>query len=177
LIRAALLLALAACGGSAPPAPLAKPTPQVAVDALAKVEGLAALDGAPVGAIGPEQRGTLVIVFASWCHFCREEIELLDVLRREAPELRIVGLNAYETFDELSDDAELRGYLARKAPWLRTAVGDALLPHFGGVPKIPTLFLFDAEGRLVTDYRRARRPPPSLDELRADVASLPQRSR
>jgi len=174
LIRAALVLALAACGSRPPPDPPKPPAPKVAPDAVTRVEALPALDGAPIGTLGPEQSGTLVIVFASWCRFCREEIALLDVLRKEAPGLRMIGLNAYETFDELSDDAELRGYLARRAPWLRTAIGDALLPKFGGVPKIPTLFLFDRGGNLVVDYRRARRPPPSLDELRRDIATLPK---
>jgi thiol-disulfide isomerase/thioredoxin len=171
LIRAFLPLVLLTACGSTPVAPTPR-APEVAPGVLAEVEALTALDSAPIGAVDATQEGTLVIVFASWCRYCRDEIAVLDTLRRERPGLRIIGLNAYESFDELSDETTLRGWLAAHAPWLRVALGDRLLPRFGGVPKIPTLFLFDRQGKLAKDYRRARRAPPTLDELRRDLALL-----
>jgi thiol-disulfide isomerase/thioredoxin len=160
LIRALLLLTLAACAGTVPP-PTAKPD-----RVLGQIEALTALDGAPIGAAA-DGHSTIVVVFASWCPHCRHELELLEAIREERPTLRIIGLNAYETFSELSDEQQLRGWLAAHAPWLRVAVGDHLLPAMGGVPKIPTLFLYDARGRLVTSTRVA-----TIEELRLQVGKI-----
>lgn len=88
-------------------------------------------------------------------------------LRDAYPELRIIGLNAYEEYRNLSDKARLRRYLQRNAPWLTEIVhADAeLLSEFGGVPKIPTLFVYDHAGQPVAEFRRGQRPPPTPAEL------------
>ena len=160
MIRGLLLVLLAACASSATAPPPPKPD-----RVLAEIEALTALDGAPIG--GANGQPTIVVVFASWCPHCRHELELLETIRHERPTLRIIGLNAYERFAELSDEETLRGWLAAHAPWLRVAVGDHLLPKMGGVPKIPTLFLYDPRGRLITQTRVA-----TLDDLRREVAKL-----
>ncbi|MBT8494529.1 MAG: TlpA family protein disulfide reductase, partial [Deltaproteobacteria bacterium] len=61
------------------------------------------LDGKPVGAPAANVRATLVVFFASWCSHCRRELATIDELRREHPDLRIVGLNAYEEWSDMSD--------------------------------------------------------------------------
>ena len=42
----------------------------------------------------------------------------------------------------------------------------ALRARFGGISKIPTLFVYDRDGRELVAFRRSRRPPPSEAELR-----------
>ena len=111
---------------------------------------------------------TVFVVFASWCGHCRDELRVLSELRAERPGLKIVGLNAYEDWGDASDDEKLRVYLAEHAPWLPVVKADAsLLESLGGVPKIPSLFVFDGRGQLVEAFRRHERRPPSLGELRA----------
>ena len=117
---------------------------------------------------------TVMIAFASWCNPCRRELSDLGQLRTRYPDLRIVGLNAYEEYANYSDQKRLRAFLSESAPWLREIVlaDQTLLREFGGIPKIPTLFVFDKDGRTVAEFRRDKRPPPSIDELeRAIVAA------
>jgi thiol-disulfide isomerase/thioredoxin len=163
---AVLALVATACA-----APRAAPTSALAPDpAYARLEDASDLDGRSVGPLAGGQHATLVIVFASWCGHCRHELAVLGDLVRDEPALRVVGVNAYETWSQLSDETRLREFLASTAPWLRVVHGDeALLGALGGVPKIPSLFLFDRHGRLVEDWRRQERAPPDLPDLRAAI--------
>jgi thiol-disulfide isomerase/thioredoxin len=120
---------------------------------------------------------TVVIVFASWCGPCRHELTTLGDLRRDRPRVQIIGLNAYEDYEDYSDEERLRRFLAGAAPWLRVVRDDGtLLPRFGGVPKIPTLFIYDRGGRVVREFRRDQRPPPSASELGAAIDEAAERS-
>lgn len=114
---------------------------------------------------------TLVAVFASWCEPCREELGVVNMLRERHPTLRVIGLNAYENFDNLSSEKKLVSFLQESAPWL-TVVRDkdkSLIAQFGGVPKIPTSFVFDSSGRVVAEFRRDQRDIPSEGELEAAI--------
>jgi thiol-disulfide isomerase/thioredoxin len=115
---------------------------------------------------------TLVVVFASWCGACRAELATVDAVRARHPTLRVVGLNAYEEWGALSDEARLRAFVGEHAAWLRVVpAGDDLLPALGGVPKIPSLFVYDRAGRLAAAFRRDRRAPPDAAELDAALAA------
>ncbi|WP_428265462.1 TlpA family protein disulfide reductase [Haliangium sp.] len=128
------------------------------------------LDGRPVGPAGPGQDATVVVVFASWCGPCRRELAMLDELRHETPRVRIIGVNAFEDWGDMSDQNRLRAFLAHDAPWLQVVPNDdAVLAALGRPTKIPTLFVFDRGGRLVVSYLRARRRPPDKRELRAGI--------
>jgi thiol-disulfide isomerase/thioredoxin len=128
--------------------------------------------GAPIGD-DPAARATVVIVFASWCRPCRNELNMLSELIREQPKIRIIGVNAYEDWDNLSDEKKLHAFLAETHPWLRVVRGDdEILSSLGGVPKIPSVFVFDRNGGKVKAYRRAERKPPTRQELEAVLAPL-----
>ena len=116
----------------------------------------------------PATRATVVIVFASWCQPCRTELAILRDLVRDRPNLRVIGVNAYEEFDDLSDEQALDAFLREAHPWLTVVRADAtLLKSLGGVRKIPSLFVFGRDGARLKEYRRSRRAPPTRTELAA----------
>lgn len=134
-----------------------------------------AIDGT---ALAPEARPTALVVFASWCGPCRNELAALGEIREKFPTLRIIGINAYEDYGDRSDEERLRVFLGANAPWLTQIVHatPALLRDFGKVPKIPTLFVYDGAGEVVAEFRRNQRQPPSHEELEAAIASAVKRS-
>jgi thiol-disulfide isomerase/thioredoxin len=131
--------------------------------------GSKTIDGAVLAA---ETRPTALVVFASWCGPCRQELAALGEIRQKFPTLRIIGLNAYEDYDQRSDEERLRNFLGENAPWMTQIVhaDSALLRGFGNVPNIPTLFVYDDKGGVVAEFRRNRRAPPSHQELEAAIA-------
>lgn len=125
------------------------------------------IDGEPLAPIIEEHGLTMVVVFATWCAHCKRELGILEQLGEEEPRVGIIGVNYYEDFDKKSDEAKMRAYVKEKAPWLRVMQGDAvLLRLLGGVPKIPSIFLFDADGKLLATFKRsAEVAPPDLPAL------------
>jgi len=110
--------------------------------------------------------------FASWCSHCRHELAVLGELRKQYPRLRVIGLNAYEEYSDLSNQARLRAYLAQNAPWLTEIVRakEPMRAAFGNIPKIPTLFVFRGNGELVAEFRRDRMAsPPSKENLQRAI--------
>jgi thiol-disulfide isomerase/thioredoxin len=161
---------------SAVPEPSAQPPPKIESRVPDASKGLPAvlaardIDGARVGPAAPEIRATAVIVFASWCGPCRHELAILGALRDAEPQLRIIGVNAFEDYAERSDDERLRAYVGAHAPWLQVVRADAaLLRALGRPSKVPTLFVFDRDGALVRAFLRARRTPPDQAELAAVI--------
>ena len=120
---------------------------------FAKVMAATTIEG---NALPRDARPIAMVFFASWCGHCRRELADLDSLRQTYPDLRIIGLNAYEDFRDFSDRERLRGYLESNAPWLTEIVSadEAMRAHFGKVPRIPTLFLYSAEGEVIAEFRR-----------------------
>lgn len=166
------LTALAAgCRGDAD----GQPARSGAEAGLAALASKADMNGAKLNLEGSD--ATVVVVFASWCGPCRKELAVLSELRETRPNVRIIGLNAYEEFDSFSDEKKLRAFLAENAPWLTVVRDDGtLLKTFGGVPKIPTLFVYDRAGKVVFEFRRNKRPPPDRRELAAAIDSAVKRS-
>jgi len=161
VLAAAALAAMVGCATSGAPGPERGYRAVVAAPDLA---------GHPVGR-DPAVDATVVVVFASWCHPCRKELAMLEQLAASEPRLRVVGVNAYEEWDDRSDQQRLRHFLADRHPWLRVVHGDGhMLAAFGGVPKVPSLFVYDRDGHLLAAYQRARRPPPDAAELRQALA-------
>ncbi len=118
---------------------------------------------------GPQLRpnalaGKVVIVtfFASWCPPCREEfVHLKKVYATHRHEgLEIVAVNLFENFDELSDERRLAKYLEATQPGFPVVKGDdAISAAFGTVRRIPTLLVFDRQGRSAFTFVNERNGP------------------
>jgi len=167
----AAALGLAGCIVEAPPAPAAPapaatpaaPTRDVLADILASPD----LDGVPPGRV-PGARATVVVVFASWCSHCRDELAVLGGLVADRPGVRVVGVNykGHEEYDARGNSAAVRAYVQGSVPWLRVVpAGDRLFGELGSPPKVPTMFVYDASDRLVEVFDRRRRPLPDAGEL------------
>jgi len=155
----------AVLGGSPPPGP---------ATALGPVQAAADLDGRPVGA-DPAVRATVIIVFASWCGHCQDELEILGALVRERPALRVIGVNyrEHEEYDDRGSAWAVRAFVVDHAPWLQVVpAGEELFTALGRPPTVPTLYLYDARGELVEVYDRRERPEPSREELVAVLDRL-----
>ena len=167
-----LALALPACGPAAP-GPLTAAAPRRPT--LAAVEAAADLDGAPVGALAPGQRATIAVVFASWCEHCRDEMPVLAAVAGRHPEVRVLGINyrAHEEYDGRGDAAAVRAFVRERAPWLRVVPADEpVWASLGAPPKVPTVLVFDADGRLARAFDRRTDPIPTEADLEAALTAL-----
>lgn len=174
--RLALTTALAAtllAGGCPRPAPAVGVSPPGATAAdlaLTRLEAAADLDGAVVGPLPAGGRATVAVVFASWCSHCRAELPILAELGRLHPDVRIVGVNyrGHEEYEQRGDAAAVRAFVAERAPWLRVVPADeALWSALGRPPKVPTLYVFDRDGRRWRTFDRRRDDLPDLATLEA----------
>ncbi len=115
---------------------------------------------------------TAVIVFASWCEECQHEIGVLAALVEADPRVGVIALNAMEEQGGKGDDGRMRAYVKDHAAWLRVVkADDAVLAAMGGVTEIPSLFLFDADGKRIATYQHTERKPPELQELQDTVSN------
>ncbi len=178
-----VLVAIAACGpipgaapaSQAPPAPvaLAEPaaptTPEAAWPLVATARDI---DGATVG---DAPVATAVVVFASWCGHCHDQLALLGELLAGRDDLRVIGVNfkSHEEYDQRGDSAAVRAYVAQVAPWLRVVPGDdTMFVALGEPPRIPALYVYAPNGRLRARYDRRHRAMPDAAELTALLDSI-----
>ncbi len=141
-----------------------------APSALTQLEGAVDLDGQPIGPLAPGGRATIAVVFASWCTHCREEMPVLAELGARQPQVRILGVNyrGHEEYEQRGDAVAVRRFVSEDAPWLRVVpADDAVWAALGRPPKVPTIYVFDRDRRLVRTFDRRRDPLPTLAELEA----------
>ena len=100
-------------------------------------------------------KAVVVAFFASWCPPCHPEFDHLNQARQQFAEedLEILAVNIFEDFFKPGDRSRLPGFLQSKSPKFPVlGNGEAVATLFGEVERIPTVFVFDREGRAVLHF-------------------------
>ena len=146
--------------------------------ALAKaIAALPAVSGIPVAEQALRGKPVAVSFFASWCPPCRTEFKHLNHLAERYGEagLTIVAINVFEEFDE-NDGPRMARFLDDTNPQFHVVVGnDAIIESFGQVNRIPTVFVFDRDGKVVFHFIHkvgATKRNPTQHELDRAVESV-----
>jgi thiol-disulfide isomerase/thioredoxin len=113
------------------------------------------LEGRPVSRADLAGRPVLVEFWATWCPPCRGTLTWLGELKKRHGDRLVVLAVAVE-----SDEADVRKMASELGLPVRFAMGHPDLARaFGDLSAVPTLFLFDAQGRRVETFYGA---PPTL---------------
>jgi cytochrome c biogenesis protein CcmG/thiol:disulfide interchange protein DsbE len=113
------------------------------------------LDGRPVARQDLAGRAVLVEFWATWCPPCRGTLGWLGELKKRHGDRLVVLALAIE-----SDEKDVRRVASEAGSPLRWAMGTPEVARaFGDVSAMPTLLLFDGQGRRVASFFGA---PPSL---------------
>jgi thiol-disulfide isomerase/thioredoxin len=124
------------------------------------------LSGRPITAADLGGRVVLVEFWATWCPPCRSTLDWLGRLKREHGDSIVVVALAVE-----SPENEVRATAASLGPELRWAVADEnTVRAFGDITAVPTLFLFDRQGRAAGVSYGA--PPDLHEQVGKSVESL-----
>lgn len=132
------------------------------------------------GGAALDNRVVVVSFFASWCPPCTTEFHALNELRKAFPdsELSIVAVNVFEAFDD-NDAARMARFLATTTPQFDVVSGTAeTRQRFGGIDRIPNVFVFDKLGEPVLHFihrRGAQKMSVSAKEMRDAVISALER--
>ena len=145
--------------------------------ARAIMQTLPHLNGPQVTAATFNDKVLIVTFFASWCPPCRQEIADLSEIYGQFREdgLEVVAINLFEDFDNFSDDERLGVFLdLTKPPFTVVKGNDAISQEFGTIRRIPSLFVFDRQGRRVLTFAPERGAQATLDAaaLRQVIAPL-----
>jgi thiol-disulfide isomerase/thioredoxin len=144
---------------------------QAAPSAAGEVAALPAftlsdLDGRPIAAADLAGRAVLVEFWATWCPPCRPTLSWLGELKKRHGEDLAVLAIAVE-----SDEADVRALAAELALPLRWGIGTPEVARaFGDVSAVPTLLLFDRQGRAAGAFYGA--PPGLHAQAEARVAAV-----
>lgn len=139
--------------------------------ALALLPDLTPLRGRPVTPASLSDRLVVVTFFASWCPPCYAEFKHLNAIRAafDHADVAIVGVNLFEDFGGLSSPAKLARFIDRTQPAFPLVRGDDRAKRaFGDVDRIPTVFVFDRQGRQAWYFRHA----PGARKTHATEAEL-----
>jgi thiol-disulfide isomerase/thioredoxin len=124
------------------------------------------LDGKPVSSEDLAGRAVLVEFWATWCPPCRGTLSWLGELRRRHGDRIAVLAVAVE-----SEEADVRGLAKELDLPVRWAMGTPELARaFGDVSALPTLFVFDRQGRTAAAFYGA--PPGLHAQADAKLATL-----
>ena len=101
--------------------------------------------------LGDTQRKIVIVTFfASWCPPCRWEFKSLNAVceRYDEKDVAIVAVNWFEDWGNYKSGKRMQRFLASTKPQFPLVEGTkTLTDKFGGVDRIPTLFVFDRNGR------------------------------
>jgi thiol-disulfide isomerase/thioredoxin len=143
----------------------AVPAQDTDIAALPKL-ALTDLDGKPVTTESLAGRPVLVEFWATWCPPCRGTLAWLGDLQRKHGDRLVVLAIAVE-----SDEADVRRMAGEVGAPIRWAMGSPEVARsFGDISAVPTLFLFDGQGRTAATFFGA--PPGLHEEAEGKVAAL-----
>ncbi len=158
-----------------PFAPLAAEPPPLDDKGRAMIVGMSPLTDVPV----PDLDGKIVVVsfFASWCPPCTAEFRELNKLRTRLPEERvaIVALNIFELHFKKDSAARMTRFLDRTKPTFAALGGEEdrrLADTFGGVRRIPSVYVYDPAGVPITAFiheKGATKMHATADELETAI--------
>ena len=138
----------------------------LAADARAVMQTLPHLKGPKVTDTTFDDKVLIVTFFASWCPPCRQEFaDLSEIyLQHREDGLEVVAINLFEDFEDFSDDERLAVFLDLTQPPFTVVKGnDAISQQFGTIRRIPSLFVFDRQGRRVLTFAHQRGAQATLD--------------
>jgi thiol-disulfide isomerase/thioredoxin len=122
------------------------------------------LDGRPVTAGDLAGKAVLVEFWATWCPPCRGTLAWLGELQRKHAGRLVVVAAAIE-----SDEADVRRIRDELGLDLRVAMGTPEMARaFGDLSALPTLFVFDRDGKTRGSFFGA--PPGLHDEVEQALA-------
>jgi thiol-disulfide isomerase/thioredoxin len=127
---------------------------------------LSDLSGQPIDAKGLDDRVVVVEFWATWCPPCRSTLDWLGRLKKAHGDRVSVLALAVE-----SPEKDVRALVSGLDPGLRWAIADAPTAQaFGDITAVPTLFVFDREGRAAGTWYGA--PPDLHEQVEKKLATL-----
>jgi cytochrome c biogenesis protein CcmG, thiol:disulfide interchange protein DsbE len=122
------------------------------------------VDGKPVTLAGLRGKVVLLNFWATWCGPCREEIPSLIALQKQYKDkLQIIGMLT----DDDDDDVLHKLIEAEGINYPVVLATPEMRMQYGGIPALPTLFVINAEGRVVQKHVGLYNPSLYETEVRA----------
>lgn len=135
-------------------------------------------EGTSLGETDVSGKPVIVTFFASWCPPCTDEFRVLNQIRERhgAAELGIVAVNAFEAWGGKKNPARMKRFLSRTTPsFAMVEEADGVLAAFGDITRIPTLIIYDRDGREVWRFVHqvnAEKMSATVEDIETVLADL-----